>query len=665
MRVNIQRDLYGAIEEENLPEETLKGLVENIFSNCSSLDLQLFSKRGFSGAILLIVQGIRITGQKINKCILKISNKSDIEREFKNYVVHVDGCLDHTRVPAVYQNKPKYYKNWGAIAFSKIGGGERSPIQFKELYASSEIPMLCGTLNALFNGLMQPWTEPRILKESLLWEDVYDMTTNKIQSINDNILPLLSEDYYKYLSSSLHPIEYCKRLSKNNISGLIYTISHGDLNSANILFRDNRSDPWLIDFAHTGYGHYLRDFAKLETEIKFVLMDKENEEDLKRLPHWLDMDHALDIIPFGEPLRLLPSHPEINEDPEIIKAYSIIRYLRSIAFDRMVGNKELPIAQYRISLFFYTLQTLTFRDISSWKRLFAFRSASRLCQFIKFDSNDKIRKKHTAPNYLMFLGRTGEESWHVTDDIKRRYYGITGLIFPHRSYMREFVREAQDIIIKHHIPLDFKFGDPNKKNYNNDLLSLIKKSKFILIGVVIDKHVHAYSNPETQGNFYASNLHNILTIFANFLNTQKKNICLGSVIGPHVGSQPSRSRKAYEKLLKQGTGTRSPTYFKQSLTAKNLTERPIWPDNITEKTMKKEPLTVKKCKELKISDYLGLKLADILTKTVTMDICLENGIRPDKIGESDKLLLKNLKAKYWKNPCTMDAVGFGKMFIKE
>jgi len=665
MEMNIHEDLYRAIEKENLTEEALKGLVEKIFSNCSSLDLQPFSKRGFSGAILLIVQGVKITGSRIKTCILKISNESDIEGEFANYKDHVEGCLDYTRVPAVYQHRPQYFKNWGGIAFSKIGSGERSPIQFKEFYASSGIPALCGTLNALFNELMQPWAEPRILRGSPLWEEVYRMTPVKIQSINDNISPLLSGGFYKYLSSSLNPIEYCKRLSKTRIPGLIETIIHGDLNSANILFKDNLSDPWLIDFAHTGYGHYLRDFAKLESEIKFVLMDKENEEDLKRLPHWLDMDHALDIIPFGEPLCLLPSYPKTTEDPEIIKAYSIIRHLRSLAFDRMIGNKELHIAQYRISLFFYTLETLTFRDISLCKKVLAFRSASRLCQFIRVDLNNMIKKNHTAPNYLMFLGRSGDESWHVTDDIERRYYGITGLIFPHRSYMREFVREAQDIIIKHQIPLDFKFEYHSKENYNNDLLGLLKKSKFIIIAVVIDKYVQAYVKPGTRGNFYASNLNDIITIFVNYLNIQKKIICLGSVIGPHVGSQPSRSRKAYEELLKQGTGTRSATYFKQTLTAKNLTERPTWPDNITEERMGKEPLTVEKCKELRISDYLGLKLANILTKTVTMDICLENGIRPDKMGQSDKLLLEVLKAKYWKNPCTMDAVGFGKVFIKE
>lgn len=45
---------------------------------------------------------------------------------------------------------------------------------------------------------------------------------------------------------------------------------HGDLNYANILL-DESSNYWIIDFFHTDYGHAVRDLAKLENDLKFIL----------------------------------------------------------------------------------------------------------------------------------------------------------------------------------------------------------------------------------------------------------------------------------------------------------------------------------------------------------------------------------------------------------
>ncbi len=666
MQVTIQKDLEEVIREEKLPRETLTRLAGKIFSNCSSLHLQPFGKRGFSGAILSLAQGNRTTGLKTIVCILKISHKDDIEREFKNYNYYVNGCLDHSCVPHIYGDRPEYEGDWGAIGFSKVGGGRENPLQFGELYADAEIPQLTGILNTLFNRLMHPWIEPRQFpKDEVSWKDAYHLTPDKISSIRKNHSLLCGQDeYFKYMRVRADPIEYYESLVSNPIPNAVFRVGHGDLNSANILFKDDRRNPWLIDFAHTGYGHYLRDFAKLEAEIKFGLMDKKNENAPTRLPRWLGMDNALDVLPFGEPLYI-PPYVQIGTDPEILKAYSIIRHLRSLAFDRMIGIKEPHIAQYRTALFLYTLQTLAFRDIPPWKKIFAFRSASRLSQLIKVALPIEKRTRSTPPNFLMYLGRTGLESWHIDDDPETRYFGIIGLIFRHRLYRRKFVPKAEDLIIEHQIPLELRFRDQYKKKYNDAILSLLKDSQFTLIGIVIDKSVQAFHDPATRGNFYACNLQTILTLFCEYLNLQGKAICLGSVIGPFEGSQPTRSRNAYYKLCDQGTGTRSATFFKHALPAKSLTERPVWPGDLTGETLKQNPLTVQKCKERNISHYLGLKLANVLAKIVKMDILIENGIFPDQIEEGDKCVSEILKEKYWKNPCTMEAVGFGKVFIKE
>ncbi|MDO9574955.1 MAG: hypothetical protein Q7J55_00320 [bacterium] len=673
MKVNIHKDLKKIITEEKLAEKTLISLVQQIFSDCTSLNLHSFSKHGFSGAILSVAQGIRTIGNKTIVCIMKISHKNDIKREFKNYTKYVKGCLDHSYVPAIYGDAPKYKGGWGAIAYSKVGGGGKDPLQFGELYADAEIPQLTGILDMLFNGLMHPWIEPRQFHQGeLSWKNAYHLTQDKTHSIQDNYSFLCgNSEYHKYMEVRVDPIEYYKNLGSDSIPNAVLTVSHGDLNGANILFkRNDRRNPWLIDFAHTGYGHYLRDFAKLEADIKFGLMDRTNKDALDRLPYWLEMDNVLNVLPFGEP-SYIPPYVLIETDPEILKAYSVIRHLRSLAFDRMIGDKESHIAQYRAALFLYTLQTLSFRDISPCKKIFAFRSASRLCQFIKKSRPPTVMSiSQTSPNFLMYLGQTGDESWHKGDNIEKRYYGIVGLIFPHRLYTRKFAREAQNLIIKHQIPLEFNFRDKPKEDYNNAIISLLQDSRFTLIGIVIDKYIQAYRDPDTRGNFYACNLQTILTLFCEYLNLQEKAkaIRVGTVIGPFIGPfvepQPSRSREAYSKLLDQGTKTRSPIFFRHALIAKNLTERLIWPYNLTEEKMKENPLTLSKCKELKISDFLGLKLANVLAKIVEMDILIENHIISDYVEEGDKKVSEKIKEKYWKNPLTRETIGFGKVLIK-
>ena len=89
------------------------------------------------------------------------------------------------------------------------------------------------------------------------------------------------------------------------------------------------------------------------------------------------------------------------------------------------------------------------------------------------------------------------------------------------------------------------------------------------------------------------------------------------------------------------------------------------PSNLSEETMKIDPLTAQKCKELKISVFLGLKLAHVLAKIIKNDILIETRILPDQMEGGDKPLSEILKEKYWKNPCTKELNGFGKIFVKE
>jgi Ser/Thr protein kinase RdoA (MazF antagonist) len=54
---------------------------------------------------------------------------------------------------------------------------------------------------------------------------------------------------------------------------------HGDLNAANILV-DAHHNVWVIDFFHAGPGHVLKDLAKFENDLLYLLTPIEDASQL-------------------------------------------------------------------------------------------------------------------------------------------------------------------------------------------------------------------------------------------------------------------------------------------------------------------------------------------------------------------------------------------------
>ena len=58
-------------------------------------------------------------------------------------------------------------------------------------------------------------------------------------------------------------------------------VVHGDLNLANVLL-DDAGNTWLIDCYWTRQGHALGDVAKLENDLKFIMVPLEDDRALSR-----------------------------------------------------------------------------------------------------------------------------------------------------------------------------------------------------------------------------------------------------------------------------------------------------------------------------------------------------------------------------------------------
>ena len=90
---------------------------------------------------------------------------------------------------------------------------------------------------------------------------------------------------------------------------VVLSPSHGDLNANNILLWLDYSDhPFLIDFPfYQKSGHALQDLARLEVEIKFALMDRQEDSPENKL-------RAFDLTPSQLPLWQAMEDHLLSED---------------------------------------------------------------------------------------------------------------------------------------------------------------------------------------------------------------------------------------------------------------------------------------------------------------------------------------------------------------
>lgn len=171
---------------------------------------------------------------------------------------------------------------------------------------------------------------------------------------------------------------------------------HGDLNKSNILWSLAGKRPLLIDFAtYQSQAHTLLDFATLEVQVKYALMDREDGSKHLALDYadaQLSKWHErLAVLVPELPKELRVFEPLKSDEVElngVVQAEALIGLIRSEAhevFDSTVSRsgQTAPVgrfdAEYAAALLFLTLKAIGYdNSLSPFKRLLAVRSAASL-----------------------------------------------------------------------------------------------------------------------------------------------------------------------------------------------------------------------------------------------------------------------------------------------
>ncbi len=330
---------------------------------------------GRSGSGTIFVQQWDAFGPK-RPMVVKFDSreKKYIAQEELNYRCFV---VDRLSFIPVSWAMPIKTKRLEAITYA-FQGNDEAPRSIPDLYSAyssmDDIQEICDKLAFLFRETSEIWRKkmtPQSTSSTVAalyiaqWDLASPKKQNRIRNTVENVLTYpqikyvldlsLDDDTLKIANFGHkypNPITLAFRSPHLNwLKAGILTVTHGDMNARNIILGPHPI-VWLIDFFHTGYGHQFRDFVKLESSVKFELLETDRIRDLYEMELILMRQTRLD-----EPLEI----PEETR-PAIRKALDVIATIRAHAA-RLIESPH-SLAEYYVGLLFNALQLLSWREVS-------------------------------------------------------------------------------------------------------------------------------------------------------------------------------------------------------------------------------------------------------------------------------------------------------------
>lgn len=245
------------------------------------------------------------------------------------------------------------------------------------------IPLPPYQLTQRVKGWVQDFLESR---ESLVGSRLF----HNWKQHTESVLKLVAEDSSSSSSSELGALD----------KEIPFTLSpvHGDLNANNVLLWLKYGYPFLIDLPfYQKDGHALQDFARLETEIKFALMDRQEDspEDeviafdntISQVPLWIEMEDRLHENDRLDETLLNDVYLEDcvwssgGFQGNVTLCYKLILLVRKKAFEiqrKILDGKPPPVSfadEYLPALLYHTVRSIGYPSLSIFKRLLAVYSS--------------------------------------------------------------------------------------------------------------------------------------------------------------------------------------------------------------------------------------------------------------------------------------------------
>ncbi len=237
---------------------------------------------------------------------------------------------------------------------------------------------------------------------------------------------------------------------------------------------------------------------------------------------------------------------------------------------------------------------------------------------------DSMAQQHRKRRYRLYIDESGDHTYNLLDDPSHRYLGLLGVWFHQEEdyvafsddmdrFKREVFGPRPDKPVVFHrsdiINRRGSFGllrqEEKKRQFDEGLLSLIRRARFRMACVVIDKkrHFEQYSSPFHPYHYCMAAM---LDRYCGWLNSVN---AIGDVMAESRGQvEDLQLAQAYLRVYESGTLQFRPPHHRKALTSRSIKIQG------------------------KSSNIAGLQLADVLAHPVKQIKLAEQGLIP-KMGD--------------------------------
>ena len=361
-------------------QHELEELLRKLFSEWERIDIRTIAdqNQGYSKAFVFQVTPRSAYGPE-PMVIAKVGEESMIEQEVLRYRDFVERIPRTHRIPAAIQPVRRTRALGGMIyTFHGLGGNVRDFAQFYRNTKDREQEQIGEVIENLFTDtLALQHGYQRVTRQRVDMHPVFTsllrLNYDELQEKADELLLIarslgrssLGQKFWLDQDAPLvNPMEYARK--GNFTASYVETTIHGELHTHNVLV-DHCNETWLIDFANTGRGPMLQDYAAFEASI---LIDANEFPPGRILSDW---SRAL----FDRPGDLFPTiPPNLARITELTKVYNAITTVRRLALRERVHPQG--VRTYLMCLFFTCLRLTTVKFLIPPKRFQALTMAAMI-----------------------------------------------------------------------------------------------------------------------------------------------------------------------------------------------------------------------------------------------------------------------------------------------
>jgi len=355
-----------------------RAIIAHLFRDSTQVDLEPMSG-GYSGALVWRATSQDALGHRQAPAVVKLGPNREIAQERAAF----------EQVEAVLGNNAPSVRGFADLgdraglkyAYAAMGQGQVRTLQAM-FAADTATRRLISIVRSAFEDVLGPLYAAARYERMPLFEH-YQFSPDRGPAVRNSVAAVTADSRRKVLDfpggmSLPNVCEFYEdflahhRLPTNNHHYVSYV--HGDLNAANILV-DAHHNVWVIDFFHAGPGHVLKDLAKFENDLLYLLTPV---EDASQLLEALAITRALRSV--ADLQAGLPDRPDEVRSPQFVRAWQVLQVLRGIG-GQLCHEDRHPL-QLQVALLRYAVHTLSFPEPSALQKQWALAAACSLADQI-------------------------------------------------------------------------------------------------------------------------------------------------------------------------------------------------------------------------------------------------------------------------------------------